>query len=137
VSEEVPADVARLLQEQIGGYEHLQTLRVFFRNRSEAWTPARIAGVLNVSEELAANTLAELAHGGLIRVEYVEHEPAYTYPATDASIAETVERLMVLYEANPIAVMRLVNANAIERVRRGAGRAFADAFVLGRKKRDG
>jgi hypothetical protein len=40
------------------------------------------------------------------------------------------------YTQNPARVLRLLSANAIERVRTSAVHAFADAFVLRKQDRD-
>jgi hypothetical protein len=45
--------------------------------------------------------------------------------------------LLEVYESNRIELMMLLSANAIERMRTGALRAFADAFVIGRNRKDG
>jgi hypothetical protein len=45
--------------------------------------------------------------------------------------------LAELYRRDPVVVLRLLNALAIERVRVGATRAFADAFLIRRRKPDG
>jgi hypothetical protein len=48
-----------------------------------------------------------------------------------------VEQLIALYDAQPIETVKHVSANAIERVRTAAFRAFADAFVIRRSKDNG
>jgi hypothetical protein len=45
-----------------------------------------------------------------------------------------VDRLAIVYGEHRLEVMRLLSAHALERIRNSAARAFADAFVIGRKK---
>jgi hypothetical protein len=45
--------------------------------------------------------------------------------------------LAELYRRDPVVVLRLLNALAIERVRVGATRVFADALLIRRRKPDG
>jgi hypothetical protein len=47
-----------------------------------------------------------------------------------------LEELVEIYRRDPVVVLRMLNSLAIERVRLGATRAFADAFLIRRKNRD-
>jgi hypothetical protein len=48
-----------------------------------------------------------------------------------------VKDLAEAYGARRLEVMRALSKNAVERVRTSAIRMFADAFLIGRKKKDG
>jgi hypothetical protein len=48
-----------------------------------------------------------------------------------------LDALVTLYRGEPVVVMRMLNSLAIERVRSGATRAFADAFLIRGKRSDG
>jgi predicted transcriptional regulator len=136
VPDEVPADVIQLLNACIEGYEHLEALVVMRREQQRMWTAEAIASALNVSDASADKALEDLARAGLLQRAANEPGPAYSFrPA--AHLAQTAERLMTQYDENRIAIVQLMNANAIARVRGRAVQAFADAFVLGRKKSDG
>jgi predicted transcriptional regulator len=135
VPDEVPAEVVQILRD-IEGFEHLETL-VLMRRDPRPWTPAAVAGALNIDDASAAQALEDLARIGLVQAAQSEHGPTYRFLQRDAASARTAEQLIVQYDTNRIAIMQLMNANAIGRVRGGAVRAFADSFVLGKKKRDG
>ena len=108
----------------------------FVRARARTWTRNEIAAALNIPESVAAKVLEDLMRGGLMRSSSCRPS-RIRLQSNDARVPETTEQLAAHYETNRIAIMQLINANAIERVRRDAVRAFADAFVLGRKKDDG
>lgn len=48
-----------------------------------------------------------------------------------------MSRLASVYTSRPIDIMRLMSANAIERVRTAALRTFAEAFVIRKDGRGG
>lgn len=135
--DQVPADVARLLRDCIDGYEHLEVLLLFVRARARTWAGNEVAAALNLPESVAVKTLEDLMRNGLLRTEQVKGGVVYAIQSNVVGVLETTERLAAQYDTNRIAIMKLMNANALARVRGDAVRAFADAFVVGGKKHDG
>ena len=70
--------------------------------------------------------------GGAREREFIPGRASFPSPR-----GETLARLVEVYEEQPIEIIKLMSANAIERVRTAALRAFADAFVLHKGKDNG
>jgi len=131
---QVPEDVRALLRERIESYEQLEMLFALRNDRREQ-TAAALSARFGIDRTLAQSALAELQTHGLAQARGRGAEPRYVYAPASAALEEAVSRLARLYVEQPIAVLRILSTNAIERVRTGALRAFADAFIL-RKGKD-
>ena len=128
-------DVRALLHEHIDSYEQLETLLLLRREPDEHWTGAGLAGRLRVRAELIDTALAGLEAAGLI--EAMRGSPArFVYRPASPGLDATVGRLERAYAERPILVIKLMSANAIERLRTAALHTFADAFVLNKKGDD-
>jgi hypothetical protein len=64
-------------------------------------------------------------------------QAVYCYSPQDPKLHEAVVGLAREYREQPIAIIKLLSTNAIERVRTAALRTFADAFVIGKDKNRG
>lgn len=134
--DEVPQPVKELLRSSIASYEELEALLALMGTPQRSWTAEQVAAALNVPEDVASKALGDLATTGLLA--RAEGAPAaFKYAPRTPAFARAAEALDQECRTNRIAVMKLMNANALERVRGGAVRAFADAFVIGRRKGDG
>ncbi|MEO8185153.1 MAG: hypothetical protein ABI895_40620 [Deltaproteobacteria bacterium] len=130
---DVAADVQTFLREHIESYEQLEILLLLRAQPDRSWAPAAAASELGISEGLAEGALRFLCRerllgvdaGGVVRFKYAPETPA---------LVELVARLAAAYVDSRLAVMRLMTANAIERLRVGAVTRFADAFLLRRKR---
>jgi hypothetical protein len=91
----------------------------------------QLADTLKIARGLAEEAVGQLARAGVIEVKLAGQEEQYRGPRAD--FRSLVERLSQVYEQNRFEVIMLMSANAIERVRTGALRAFADAFLIRRK----
>src|SRR5688572_20523517 len=94
------------------------------------WAAAAAAARTGMTESLCEEALDALARGGL-----VARTPAGYRVALSAEQAEVVARVAEWYARAPIEVLRTMSSQAIERVRGGALRAFADAFVITKKRK--
>lgn len=123
-----------VLRERIESFEELEILLLLRAERSRAWSAEEAAQWLEVTAGVATQLLEKLRARDLVEVRESEGARSYFYgagmPELDAAVAEIARG----YEANRHEIMRLMSANAIERVRTSAMRAFADAFLWGRKK---
>ena len=131
-AEEVAEDVQAFLHEHIETYEQLATLALLFENR-ESWNVERVALRTHVSEEDALHALVELCDMGFVVADATGDVRSFRYSASSPA-SETIARLAGLYTSQPLEIMRLMNANAMERVRTSMARSFASAFLVGRKK---
>lgn len=133
----IPDDVQTLLRDCIESFEQLEILLLLLKRPGETWAPDAVATAikLSLSEDAAAEALAHLRRWNLIEGEA---RGRYRYNPANRLDA-TIRALATVYEDERLEVMRLMNQNAIERVRTSALRAFSDAFFVGGggKKKDG
>ena len=134
---EIPDDVQALLRDHIESYEQLEVLLLLRREVGKTWAAERISERLGISPALAADALAALGTSRLVVAHEDEPETRYAYAPEKASLVETVNRLASDYASARIEIIKLMSANAINRVRTGALRAFADAFVIRKDKDNG
>jgi len=138
--EALSADVLAFLRAHVESYEHLAILLLVFRERLRDWSEGELVDRLRIPPPLAATAVQDLSSAGLLRVvppgsgAGTGGANRYQYASCGATHA-TIAQLAQAFTDNPVQVVKALNANAIEKVRASAVRAFADAFVL--KKKDG
>jgi hypothetical protein len=129
-TDELPSAVRQLLRDHVHAYEELELLLLMSSQPDAAWTPDDVAVRVRIDRSLAKEVLQRLHAQGVLA-----EEPAG--PAFRPAIApEVLTALGRAYDVNRLAVMNFMSANALERLRTSALRAFASAFLLG-KKQDG
>lgn len=128
-------DVRDFLRDHVETYEELEALVFLARRRRRSATAAEVGAGARLPTLIAVKALDDLRRGGLVdevregkRVSYV------FWPATPA-LARAADRFVAVYESNPVDVIQLMSAAALERLRTTASRAFADAFVIRSRKR--
>jgi len=131
-SDSLPQDVQDILADHVESYEQLAILLLVYRERDRGWSEAELSETLRIPPQLTAGALSGLCAAGLLGVDSESVPLRYNYAAAGEADA-TIGRLALEYTQNPVGVVRLLSANAIERVRNAALRAFVDAFVLKRK----
>jgi hypothetical protein len=132
----VSEDVKRLLAEHIESYEELEALLCLWGTTARAWTIDDLAQALKISAESAAAAVTRLVEQKLITRRPAD-VPTFACASGQDELHRTIQRLAKAYEEERLAVIQLMNANAIERVRTAAMRTFADAFLVGGKKNNG
>jgi len=136
-SPDVSAEVKSFLRGRITSYEQLQTLLLLRQRRAESLSARFVAETLHVSESAAAEALEHLSSVTLAEVQLGSGTPSFKYVPGSVHLGELVDQLADAWEHNQLVVMNLMSSNALERVRTGALRRFADAFIIGKKKTDG
>jgi predicted transcriptional regulator len=137
-TDRVPDDVRALLSERIESYEQLEILLALESARGTERTSEELSATLRIGSALVEPALRSLESRGLIgRRSTTEHEPHYLYMPATSALDGAVRALARAYAEQPIPVIKLMSENAIQRVRTGAVRAFADAFILRKDKNDG
>jgi hypothetical protein len=135
-TEEIPEDVRSFLLDHIESYAQIEILALLRKQPDRSFSPEAAAAASNIPESAAEQALVDLHKSGVLVVTARSGRQEFRYdprlPATD----RTVERLLQAFGDNPIAIVKLMNATAMERVRTSAMRAFANAFVLRSKKKD-
>jgi hypothetical protein len=132
----LPGDVSRLLYEHVHTYEQLEALLKLQSGGEAEWTDGAVADALRVTVDSAGETLRGLALAGIAERVGQSGQSA-RYRLCGGEIAAVVARLARAYQENPLDVIRTMNANAIQRMRTDAIRAFADAFIFHRGSRNG
>jgi hypothetical protein len=132
--EQIDEDVRSLLREHIESYEHLRILLLLRSHRDRSWSAALAAERLNMAPASAEEALEHLCRRELL--DRAESRMFRYCPETSEHEA-AVDRLAHAYAEQQVEIMKLMSSNAVERIRTAAMRTFADAFVLGRRKRDG
>ncbi len=130
MSDPIPADLGQLLRERVASLEGLEAMLLLRRDPTRAWSADALAQRLSIPETFLDPVLHELVASGLLAVD----DTGWRYAPHSPALAAAVDRLALLYDERRLEVMRLLSAHALERIRDSAARAFADAFVIKRKK---
>lgn len=138
MTNELDAEVRRVLSEHVTSYEQLEALLLLHGSAARDWTAADVAAALRIDAAVAAATLTALSAQRLLARAEGASPPRYRYAPVDSALAGGIDKLAQAYAEMRLEVVKQMSANAIERVRSSAARTFADAFLLGQKKtRDG
>jgi hypothetical protein len=130
--DELPARVQELLSKRIESFEQLEILLFLYGCRDRSWTAQAVSEQVQRGSE-ALEALEALRLAGLVRCTPCNPKLEYGYAPVSAQLDEAVSELARAYREQPITVIRVMSANSIRRVRVGAARAFADAFVIQKK----
>lgn len=130
----VGGDVCAFLRDYIDSYECLEVLLLLRRERI-SWTAEALSTRLNTRAPLIDDAIASLVRSRLVIANDQKALTSYIYAAEDSAEDAVVGSLERVYREEPIKIMQLMSTNAIERLRTGALRTFADAFIL-RKGKD-
>lgn len=133
MTQELDTDVRALLKDRIVDYERLETL-LFAMRESAAIDVGRLITALGFAPDAAARTLEELVERGLLAPD----GRGFRYAPESPALGAAASRLAQAYQDRRIEVIQVMNEIAMDRARNHAARTFADAFLLGkRKKTDG
>jgi len=127
---DLPEDVRLLLRTRIETYEQIEVLRVLHSDAKRGWSCAELGEQLHVAVQFVTAAVDALDSGGFVLRSARETGERVSYSPTSPEIKASAERLLQEYRARPLRIIQLISTYAIERVRTGALRAFADAFVL-------
>ena len=127
-------EMSAFLRDYIDSYECLEVLLLLHRERT-SWTAEALSTRLKTRAPLIDDALASLVRSRLVIADGRKMLTSYSYADEDGAKDAIVGSLERVYRDEPIKIMQLMSANAIERLRTGALRAFADSFVL-RKDKD-
>jgi hypothetical protein len=102
-------------------------------------TAQAAADRLKLPRDVVLEVLEHLCRADLLERRADEQgRSMYGYRPSTAELTRLVDALTFAFEDERLALVRLMNENAVERVRTAAMRLFADSFVLGKRRgRDG
>ena len=124
MSDPLPDDVRRFLDENIESLEQLEILRLLSEDLGREWTAAELGSEIQTEPADAAAHVTALANRGLLTATSGGGATARhgtRSPELDASLA----RVLTAYRERPVSMIKLVYARANERLK-----AFSDAFRL-------
>jgi hypothetical protein len=119
------------LREHVTSFERLEVLLLLHGSPSEELATSEVTRRLTIREELVAEALQGLVKSGLLGVR----SGAFRFAPVTTALAAAVNALAIAYQDQRAAVLSTMSMNAIERIRSGPVKAFADSFVF-RKKDD-
>lgn len=131
----LPETVRSLLREHLTSFEALEILLFLYGRAGEPSSLDELSSSTGVPIALTRTAVAVLESSQLVQRSAIEPLTFRFAPIT-AALREAVADLARLYHEQRTLVMSEMSINAIARVRSASLRAFADAFVLGTKKRD-
>jgi hypothetical protein len=134
MSDSIPEDIRRVLRDAVASLEGLEVLLLLRKDRTRAWPLDEIAMRLSIPESSIEPALVEPVRYGLLAHVRSPAGETWQFAPQTTELDTLVDRLASIYDDRRLEVMRLLSAHAMERIRNSAARAFADAFVIGRKK---
>ncbi|MBC8072559.1 MAG: hypothetical protein IAG13_29830 [Deltaproteobacteria bacterium] len=132
--EPLPSEILDLLQAQVGSLEALEVLLLLHRDPERAWDRFEIANRLGLPDDIVEASAAGMRAHGFLVLHGTGAGATWQYAEQPAPRGATVEKLASLYADRRLEIMRILSAQAMERLRESAARAFADAFIIRRKK---
>jgi len=125
---DVPETVQRFLLQHVESFEQLEILMRLRAQQPTSSSAATLSEKLGLSLEFTAEALTALIAQGLVQRH--EAEAGFRFAPTSKLLKEAADELAECYGRHRLEIVKLINANAIKRMRTSALRAFADAFVL-------
>jgi hypothetical protein len=125
----IPQDITRFMQENIESLEQLELLRVLSEDPSKEWELVSLGREAQADPQAATSHLAALSSRGLLTVITRGTETFYRHGCASPALDKMLSRLLQLYKERPVSTIRLVYAQATDRLR-----AFADAFRVRKEK---
>jgi hypothetical protein len=121
----------KLLCTRLDSFEKLEIVRLL-RASGQAMSRAELETAGRFSSDTVSEVLSSLAQARLIEIDEATGLVRLGSPANERA----VHTLMSVYEDDRAAVLSLLSTIAMERIRSMTARAFAEAFVLRRKRGD-
>lgn len=129
----LPEVVRALLRDHLTSFESLEIL-LLLREYSPQYRSAHdISRETGVPADLTLSSLTALESSRLIE-RTANGSLQFRFAPASAGLSEAVAELASMYRDQRAAVMSEMSLNAISRIRSGTLRAFADSFILNRKK---
>lgn len=126
--QDLPFDVLELLQRRITGIDELAALLLVRSEPERRWAASTVAALLERSESWALPALESLCEAELLASPDDDTgEPRFSYRPAPA-LESVVTTLARLYEERRADILRVLNDNAVDRIRAAAAKTFKGAF---------
>jgi predicted transcriptional regulator len=123
------------LRDHVSSYEALEVLLLLARDAQRPRNEADLAAKMNVAVEAISQALDGLHQSGLLELSQVSGSTSYRYAPHSELLSDSVDELRRVYAEHPLAIVQIMTANALDRMRSSAARRLADAFRLERPKK--
>lgn len=133
---DLPAGVARFLEESIESYEQLEILLLMHSQPGLWWGTGAFAAATQLSDEQINEALRALCQRGLADT-LVGNVPMYKYGATALAQAAIIGELETCLVQRKVEVIKAMHQHALARLRARAAHTFTDAFLGSRKREEG
>jgi hypothetical protein len=130
-------DALDLLRDHISGLIELDMLACLRSDATKGLTASVVAELVGLPEEWIEDSLAALRTAGLVVEDRSGAEPRFLYHPATPALEAAVATLAQVYAERPAYVARILNEDALSRVRWSASQAFPAAFVVGGGRTDG
>jgi hypothetical protein len=137
MNDELGDKTRTLLRDFITSFEMLEIFLLLHANAGRDWSAAEVADHVRIVDDLVARALESLRTRRLIRGSPPLPPARFQYSPDIRDLADAADELARDFTERRAAVLSTMSTNAIERLRSGALNAFADAFILGSKRKDG
>ena len=137
MNDELGDKTRTLLRDFITSFEMLEIFLLLHANAARDWSAAEVTARARITDDLVARALESLSARGLIRGSPPLPPGRFQYSPGNRELADAADELARDFAERRAAVLSTMSTNAIERLRSGALNAFADAFILGSKRKDG
>lgn len=137
MNDELGDKTRTLLRDFITSFEMLEIFLLLHANAAHDWSAAEVTARVRIADELVARALESLRARHLIRGSPPLPPGRFQYAPGNRDLADAADELARDFAERRAAVLSTMSTNAIERLRSGALNAFADAFILGSKRKDG
>ena len=134
MAEEIGENVRALLRNCITSYERLEILLLLHRQPAQLWNVSSVEAQVYIPADRTLETLECLREFGLLEAVSSASGVLFRYAPARPDLAEAVEALAHAFKEQRATVVGVMSTNAIERVRMAAPGAFADAFILKKRK---
>ena len=125
MTDPLPDDVRRFLDENIESLEQLEILRLLSEAPDRECTAAQLAAEIQAEPSAAAAHLSALAGRGLLILSGSGTDAVARHGTRAPELGERLGRVLAAYRERPVTMIKLVYARANERLK-----AFSDAFRL-------
>ena len=123
-SAQLPADVARFIEDQIDTVPHMEALLLLWQSSREAWGADKLASRIYVSQDAAAQILRDLARRRLVRATS-ENPDRFAYDGAWDECDGLMARVSAAYRQHLVQVAQKIHSKAS-----GAVLEFARAFEI-------
>jgi hypothetical protein len=135
LADDASPKVSEFLRDYVSSYEELEVLLLLAREARD-WSADELAQALRApSDSIAAAAESLVEVGGLVDARAVSGQKRFVFAAKTDELRAQVAELDRAYAERRLAIVQIMTANAVDRVRGAAIRRFADSFRLERPKK--